>query len=860
MRRWRRAAAQLRRVGLMTLTVATMASATVSVASAAVDFPSAAAAGLAAAGEVAATPGAILSELKRVRATGRVLHVAAHPDDENTRLIAYLANGRHYATGYLSLTRGDGGQNLIGPELRDELGLIRTQELIAARRVDGGRQFFTRANDFGFSKSVDETLRVWDREQVLADTVRVIRTFRPHVIVNRFSPVPGTTHGHHTASSVLALEAFAAAADPAALREHVGDLPPWQVTRVVWNAWRPGGLAEASADPALVTAEVGGFDALRGESFGEIAARSRSEHRSQGFGAVGTRGMAREFFSLQAGEPMTGDLMDGVELGWAQWPGGAAVEAALAAVIDNFDARTPGASVPGVLRVRAALDAAQVDAVVAAEKRAQLDAIVAACLGLYAEATVGAAAVTPGETVELRHTVIVRNTTPVPVAWASILDLDTGERREVGRELAVNVPAGVETSRILKADTVPTHPYWLERVGTPGMFVVEEVDWIGTPENGPVVRLAHDFTVGGELVRVAVAPVEVIRDPVRGEIRRALHVIPPVTVAFAEALELWRPGQTKTVRVSASAARAGVAGELRLELPAGWRATPATAEFELGAAGARAAVEFAVTAAAEVKAGGTTLGVVAEMAGRRWDRARREIVYDHIPTQVLQPPARLTVVATELATRGERVGFLPGAGDGTAEALGKMGYVVRVLDDADLTPAGLAGLDAVVLGIRSLNTRPGLPARLPALWDYAAGGGVVIMQYLTTAQLPRGSVGPYALTISRERVTDETAAVELLRPEHPALRGPNRITAADFEGWVQERGLYFASEWDEAYEPLLGMADEGEPPRLGSLLVARHGRGWFVYTGLSFFRQLPAGVPGAWRLWANLVSLGGAEE
>ncbi|MCF3651337.1 PIG-L family deacetylase [Synoicihabitans lomoniglobus] len=793
--------------------------------------------------------GVILEDLERLRETARVLYVAAHPDDENTRLIAYLANGRHYQTAYLSLTRGDGGQNLIGPELRDALGVIRTQELLAARRIDGGRQFFSRANDFGYSKSADEALSVWDRQEVLADTVRVIREFRPDVIVTRFSPTRGGTHGHHTGSAVMAVEAFALAGDPQAFADELGHLEPWQPQRVVWNAWSWGGAVHEGA----LTMEVGGYDAVRGESFGEIAARSRSQHRSQGFGSVGSRGNAAEQFVHLVGDEATTDLMDGVTDTWTRYPGGDAIAMALDAILHGFDPRHPGQSVSALLAVKKALTALPPNDVFVAEKHAQLDQVLAACLGLYAEATVENARVAPGEPLKLTHAVVWRQATPVAVTWQSVRYLADDETVPVGRVLQLNENETLEVTRNLPVDTALTHPYWLELPSTAGMAQVANASLIGTPENEPAYAMVYTFEVGGETLAVPVAPVQVTRDRVRGELRDTLQVIAPVAVSFTQHLEHFKPGETRTITVQATSARAHVEGVLSLDLPTGWTATPLRQEFALSAVGDRTEAAFAVTAPE-----GTTsvkLGVHAIVGGRRFDRDPQVVAYDHIPVQMLQPTATLTAMSFDLKIRGDRVGFLPGAGDTTAEALTLMGYDVTVLTEADLTADGLAGWDAVVLGIRAFNTRAELADHRAALWDYVKAGGNVIVQYNTNGGLPDGSLGPYPLSISRDRVTDETAAVTLLDPAHPAMTGPNRITAADFDGWVQERGLYFPNEWDAAYTPLLSMADPDEAATQGSLLVAKHGDGYFVYTGLSFFRELPAGVPGAYRLLANLVSL-----
>jgi LmbE family N-acetylglucosaminyl deacetylase len=800
--------------------------------------------------------GAILQELRNFDEMGRVLYVAAHPDDENTRLIAYLARGRGYRTGYLSLTRGDGGQNLLGPELRDQLGVIRTQELLAARRIDGGVQFFTRANDFGFSKSYEETLAIWNRDQVLADVVRVIRTFRPDVIITRFSLKPGGTHGHHTASAMLAVEAFKLAGDPQAYPEQLTEgLTVWQPRRALWNAWpaawRPGsGGVDPNNDPAVVQLDVGGFDPLLGESYGEIAARSRTQHKSQGFGSVGARGAAIEYFKLLAGEPASHDIFDGVDTTWARIPGGAAIGRRTGEIIRDFDPLDPVASVPAMLEVRAQLAALPADPLLV-DKRRQFDRALVGALGLHVECTIPQAEAVPGEKLALTSTVIVRN--PFPLRWTGVRFPATGTEIAPGVDLQPNVSASAEAAPVLPANTPLTQPYWLRKPGTTGMFRVDDSRLIGRPENPPAFPVEQVFEIAGQTLVVPDEPIQIVRDRVKGELHQALVVIPPVSLDFGSELELFAPGHTRTVTVKLTAARANAAGTVKLSPPAGWRVSPATQAFRIDAAGGEAAFAFNVTApAAPAEA---MIEAEAEIDGVRCRNRRIEIRYDHIPRQLLQPVAQLKAVSLDLAIRGRTVGYLPGAGDRVADAIARMGYAVTTLSDADLTPERLRAFDAVVLGVRALNIRRQLPPHLPALWTYVENGGTVIEQYNTTDLLtPR--IAPYDLHLSHDRVTDETAAVTLLAPDHPALTTPNRIGPADFDGWVQERGLYFPDRWDAHFTPILACHDAGEPPKSSALLIARHGRGYFVYTGLSWFRELPEGVPGAYRLFANLLSLG----
>jgi len=804
---------------------------------------------------------AILQDLLRFREMGSVLYIAAHPDDENTQLISYLARGRCYRTAYMSLTRGDGGQNVLGPEFGDLLGVIRTQELLAARRVDGGRQYFSRARDFGFSKDYRDTLSRWDRQQVLSDIVRVIRLFRPDVVVTRFPTTPGNTHGHHTASAILALEAFGLAGDPKAFPEQLGALSPWQPRRIVWNSF--GANFGGDAGPGVLRMAIDGTDPVTGASFATIAARSRSMHRTQGFAnfsvAAAGAGARVESFRLLGGERAAHDIMDGVDTTWGRLPGGAEIGRLAGRAIEEFKPADPSASVPALLALRGRLASLAADPVVS-EKRRQLDGIIQACLGLSVETTVPTHEVVPGEALALRHTATVRSA--VPVRWVAVRYPWDGRELAVSAELRPNETVAREASRILPAGTPLTQPYWLRAEGTPGMFRVDDPSLIGLPESPPAVPIEDVFAVGGQTLVVEDEAVQAAAEPAGGAVRRRPDVIPPVSLGFSAPVELFAPGASRAVEVEVIASRAGVAGTLSLEPAAGWRASPDKADFRLAAVGDRARITFTVSAPATPAAG--AISARAQVDGASYGSERVAINYGHIPPQLLQPPARMRAVSLQLAIRGRRVGYLPGssgAGDSVAGCLEQMGYEVAELAGADLAAERLRGFDAVVIGVRAFNTRTDLAPRLPALFAYVEAGGTVVEQYTAPGGLQAPLLAPYDLKISRDlphyRVTNEHAPVELLDPGDPALTTPNRIAAADFDGWVQERGLDFASEWDTGhFKALLACGDAGEAPLKGGLLVAQYGRGYFAYTGLSFFRQLPAGVPGAYRLFANLVSLG----
>ena len=800
---------------------------------------------------------AILQDLRSFRTMGTVLHIAAHPDDENTQLITYLARGRGYRTAYLSITRGDGGQNEIGAEFDEKLGVARTQELMAARRLDGGRQFFTRAIDFGYSKTPEETLRIWDREKVLSDVVRVIRTFRPDVIVTRFPIPPGSGgHGHHTASAILAVDAFKISGDPKAFPEQLAEgLQPWQPKRVLWNGGGGGRGGGANVGGPAVRVDIGGNDPVTGESFGAIAGRSRGMHKTQGFGNFGGGGGGGpnvQTFALLGGEAATNDLMDGIDVTWARVPGGAEIGRLADEAIAQFKPDDAAASVPALLAIRKKLAGLPVGTVID-DKRRQLDGILQHCLGLTVATTVPEPEVAPGEKIKLHHTATVRSA--IPVRWLAVRYPSL--KREISKSVALraNETAARDSSQTIPANTPPTQPYWLREESAAGIFRVNNPAMIGRPENPPAFPVEFIFEVGRQTIVLADEPVSTAD----GGKPRHLTVIAPVSLNLGSSVALFAPRGHKTFEIEVAAARSSVKGSLQLQLPTGWSASPAKQPFKLSKAGEKTKLSFTVTAPSKAASG--NIVAVADIGGARFSNQRIEIRYDHIPVQLLQPPARIKVAAFDFAIRGKTVGYLPGAGDDTVSSLQQLGYTVTTLTGTDLNAEKLKNLDAVVIGVRAFNERKDLATNLLGLFAYVEGGGTVIAQYNRPGGPQTQKMGPYPFSIAGNapqlRVTDETAPVTFLAPDHPVLTTPNRIGPADFEGWVQERGAYFPSSWDtEHYMTILAMNDPGEAPLKSSILVAKQGQGYFVYTGVAFFRQLPAGVPGAYRLFANLISLG----
>jgi LmbE family N-acetylglucosaminyl deacetylase len=798
------------------------------------------------------SPAEILQDLRSFREMGTVLYVAAHPDDEDTQLIAYLARGRDYRTAYLSVTRGDGGQNVLGPEFDEELGVIRTQELLAARRLDGGRQFFTRAIDFGFSKDYRETLKIWDKQQVLSDVVRVIRTFQPDVVIAGFSAqqTPGQ-HGHHVASAVLAGEAFKLAGDPKAFPDQFDYLKPWQPKRLLQNV-RFGGRGGGGSAPAGPHLEISGDDPVMGISFGELAGRSRAMHKSQGFGNFGGGGGGSRTatFLVLDGESATNDIMDGIDTTWSRVPGGAEIGKEVDEIIAKFDLQNPSASMDALLKLRKNLASLPKEPLIE-EKRGQLDKILQNCLGLSVVTTIPQAEVVPGEKLALHTTATVHS--KIPVFWVGLT-----HGSSPGSDLQPDVESSQELTDVVPANTPLSQPYWLREESSVGTFRVSDSKLIGSPENPPVLPISHLFRIGGtngQLLTVTVEPVQAGTESGKFEARRTLKVIPPVSLRCENEVALFAPDSSRDVGVEVVAARADVKGELSLNAPAGWKVTPAEQPFHLALAGEHGMFSFKVTAPSQPTIAQITAR--AKIGDATFDNQHIEISYPHIPEQLLQPPARIKAVALDLAIRGKKVGYIPGAGDSVAEALKQMGYEVTTLGGDDLTTNRLKDFDAVVVGIRAFNVRNDLISHLPALFAFVESGGNVIEQYNRPGNDSKtDKLTPYSLRLSNDRVTDETAAIKFLVPEHPSLNVPNKITSADFDGWVQERGIYFPNQWDEHFTPILACSDPGEEPKSGSLLIAPYGKGYFVYTGLDFFRELPAGVPGAYRLFANLVSLG----
>jgi len=807
----------------------------------------------------AKTAAEIQLSLRKLNVLGTALYVAAHPDDENTAMLAWLANERMFRTGYLSVTRGDGGQNLIGDEKGELLGVIRTQELLAARRIDRAEQMFTRAVDFGYSKTPDETMAIWGPD-ALADVVWAIRKFKPDVIITRFPTTGEGGHGHHTASAILAEKAFDAAWDPAQYPDQLQRVSVWEPKRLFWNRFSFGRPIDPN-DPAVANSlriDLGMYNPLLGRAYTEIAAESRSEHKSQGFGSAERRGTILNYYDLRKGTPATKDLFEGIDTSWSRFPGGETVGAILKQAADSFDPDKPSASLPLLLQAWEALEHLRANPAWSPRtnpyylaKQAELLDVIRDCAGLAIDVAAADSAVVPGGEIPVSVTVV--NRSDYPFRLTMIGSRYAAPSKSLAVALENNKPVKTDVTLKLPADYEYSQPYWLRRPPSKGMYTVEDPAMIGMPENYPAVPILVTLDDPQQRNLVFSMPVTFRRtDPVAGEQVRNVDVVPEVTANLGSSVYLFPEAKPRPVTVWLRSFGEKEA-TVRLHVPAGWTAEPASVPVTFSGKGDEARVTFTVTPPVKEATGGV-LAEVELKSGKKISLGLTSIEYPHIPAQRVFGDAGAKLVRADIKRRGNRVGYIMGSGDDVPNILRQVGYEVTLLTDADLDRGDFAGYDAIVAGIRAYNTRKRLRLAHEKLMQYVAGGGTMVVQYNTLDDLAVLAPGPYPFKISRDRVTVEEAPVTFPTPGHPLLTTPNKITAADFDGWVQERGLYFANEWDPQYTTVLTTNDPGEPARPGGELYARHGKGVFVYTSYAWWRQLPAGVAGAIRGFVNLVS------
>jgi len=784
--------------------------------------------------------------LRKLNVLGTVLYVAAHPDDENTRLLAYFSKDRMYRTGYLSLTRGDGGQNLIGNEQGIELGLIRTQELLSARRIDGAEQFFSRAFDFGFSKGPEETFTKWDKEKILSDVVWVIRKFQPDVIITRFPTTGEGGHGHHTASAILANEAFTAAADPNRFPEQLKYVKTWQPKRILWNTFNFGNNNTIRTDQ--FNFDVGSYNPLLGKSYGEIAAASRSQHKSQGFGATASRGEALEYFKTTGGSAPENDLMDGVDLTWKRVPGADGISKIVDSLTSSFDLLHPDNSVKGLVRLYKAISALP-DGYWRSQKLKEVQQLIEQCSGLFLDATTSDQFAVQTDSIKINFSLDNRLGVNASLRNISVDALDSN----LNLPLLKNKNIFIGKTFYVPYNKPLTQPYWLENKMEEGYFNVKDQQEIGQPDVDPAYVVHFTVDIEGQDFNFA-KPVKFrFTDPVKGEVYEPVVVVPQISFKDFDSLYI-KTGKQTGVEISFKANKA-------VDIPAVASHTSNTivdtVPFLIGGISLNKGQIFTEP----IPDKELTARVYKINTAPNYSHGgliEKSIAYDHIPHITYFKEALLKVEKFDLKTAGKKIGYIVGAGDKVPEALEQMGYDVTVLGDKELSRNNIQQFDAIITGVRAYNTDPWLNNYYDKLMKYVNDGGNLIVQYNTVnfVSSVTSRIGPYRFDIVNKRVTDENAEMKFLNPNHQVLHFPNEITQQDFQGWIQERSIYHAGNFDtKNFEPIFSAHDPGESDDNGSLIIARYGKGTFVYTGVVFFRELPAGIPGAYRLFANIIAL-----
>ena len=805
------------------------------------------------------TSSQLYHQLQNLNFLGSVMYIAAHPDDENTRLISYLSNDIHARTAYLSLTRGDGGQNLVGSEIRELLGVVRTQELIAARKKDGGEQFFTRANDFGYSKHPDETLEIWNKSEILSDVVLNIRRFKPDLIINRFNHRnPGSTHGHHTSSAMLSFEAFDLVGEANEYPNSAKQYGVWQPKRLLFNTswWFYGSKEnfEKANKKNLLTVETGNYYTTLGLSNGEIAATSRSMHKSQGFGNTGVRGKQTEYLEFLKGDfPQNKlKLFDGINTTWSRIEGGDKIGDILYSLEDNFNFKNPSTMIPKLLNAYELLLKLP-ESHWKVVKLKELKALIANCAGLYLEVVSNQQNIVPNGDVTFTVEAINRSNTqitikrissPLVIFPASLKEYTLEMNEKYNLESTVGTFSGKDYSS----------PYWLNEKGTMGMYHVNDKSILGYPEKSMKFPVKFHLSINDVDINFERNIVYKFNDPVDGEVYQPFTIVPVATCSIKEKVIIFSDQKTKKIPVHIRAGKDNIEGIITLNSPEDWVIKPQSHPFSVEKKGDQSIVYFEVSPPKEISEG--QLNPIIQIGEKTYDKELHMLDYKYIPLQQVLMKSESKVVHLILQKKGENIGYIEGAGDAVPESLEQIGYQVTRIKPAEITYDKLVKFDAIVMGIRAYNTVPELEFKQVELNRYIENGGNLILQYNTSHRLITKDIAPFQIELSRDRVTDEFSEVSFLAPQHPILNFPNKISVNDFENWVQERGLYFPNKWAKEFTPLLGMNDKNNKLTKGALLVAPYGKGYYIYTGISFFRELPAGVPGAYRLFANMLSIG----
>ena len=793
----------------------------------------------------------IYNKIKKLSFLGSVLYIAAHPDDENTKLISYFSNHLNARTGYLSLTRGDGGQNLIGNDLREKLGVIRTQELLNARKIDGGEQFFTTANDFGYSKHPKETLEIWDKEDILSQMVFLIRKFKPDVIINRFNEkTPGSTHGHHTSSAILSIEANNKSNNPNLFSNQLKIVSKWKAKRIFYNTswWAYGSKEkfEKTDKSRMVSISSNLFDPISGLNNSKIASKSRSQHKSQGFGSSPSLNSNIEYLELIRGEKInSNNIFEDIDTSWNRVNGGNEIEILISKVLENFDFKKPYKSINNLVKIYQKIEKIE-DNHIKDIKIKELSEIIINCLGIEIQFNSKKGYGTPESYVDVEFKLY--NPSPINIDIKKI---------EVNNLNISNLSLNKKVFSLNRKIKIPnnfTAPYWLLGNKTVGNYFVEDFKIKVNPETLHPIKSIFNIQVQDIIIKIEKVLNHRYNDPVKGEVIEKFEIYPRANVKLEKEVYAFINSDNKEIKAIITNNDDNIEGFVELNLPDNWFSTPKRHKVSITKKGESKAYKFSVKSLSDESLNKISANFYS--ANKIYNYDLINLNYNHIPKTNILLPNNSIAFNIKLKSKVKKVGYIKGAGDKIPESLKTIGISVIELDLLNLENYNLNEFPSIIMGIRAYNTNSLLKNKNNILWDFVKNGGNLIIQYNTSRGLKNKRITPYKINISRDRVTDENSVVKLLNPNHKILNYPNKINLKDFNYWVQERGLYFPNKWDENFDSILAMNDPGENEKKGSLLVANYGKGTFIYTGLSFFRQLPNGVPGAYKLFVNLISYG----
>ena len=792
----------------------------------------------------------ISSMLEKLDVFGKVLYIAAHPDDENTRLIAYLANEKKYETAYLSATRGGGGQNFLGTHLKDNLGLIRTQELLEARKIDGGQQFFTSAIDFGYSKEPIETLNFWNEEKILSDFVWIIRKFRPDIIITRFNQTPYITHGHHTASTMLADKAFNLAGDPSAFPEQLKHVKIWKPKRLMWNTSRRFFNLDDYDIDKMIKIDVGVYNNKIGKSYNEIASESRSMHKSQAFGSLRRRGSEVELIVHTQGVKAENDIMDGVDTSWDRIKPNDALKSYLRQAKDSFNIDKPYQIIDYLSLAYRELNRV-FDRDWRSIKKNEIKNLIKASSGLFFEALSNVELASYGEEVKIKFDVI--NRSPYPIK----LDKIQLNEKEfiIDDSLKNNKLFSVEKSFQLPLEHEVSEKYWLKNPSEFGSYNIDDQKLITEPDNKPVLEAKFIFKVNGQQISYISPVTYKLNSPINGDEYRPFNIGNPIYLNPKNDLEYLVNTNKKNLEVEVISGANNISARIYLDAPEGTKVDPEFYDINFKNNNEKKLLNFNVSLS-DNKNSINKVSYNAKIDDKIFSRGINKIIYSHISHQTRFPKSEVSLIKFDLNVKAKNIAYIMGSGDKIPESLSLVGYKVDLFDKNDINIDNLKDYDALIVGVRAFNSDKSLLDIKPQLMNFMESGGNVIIQYNTSRNLDVNKFSPYPFTLSRNRVSQENAPVRIINSKHPALNYPNKISLEDFNGWVQERGLYFPNSWSNDFETIISSNDKGESPNNGGILISKVGEGYFVYTSYSWFRQLPAGVSGAYKIFTNLISLG----